>query len=88
MIYIGHTFVPQDRFLQHLVLHVHTNTNLQEAIAKHTLSKFTAIIFEVVVFPEGADYFARRDHIRSIGQRYIDMFPKAQLYNTIDSVSS
>lgn len=81
MLYIGSTMVPQDRFFQHLVTGEKSNIRLQEAIDKHSLSKFTVLIFEFVDCPKTNSRQDNAAILRSVEQRYIDLFPKTQLYN-------
>ena len=81
MVYVGCTFVPQDRFYQHLITGSSSNLALQEAIAKYGLRKFTAVVFAVVEFPDGLPHGERKSYLLEQEARYIAMFPPAQLYN-------
>ena len=82
MLYVGCTFVPQERFYQHLVSGMSSNMALQQAIKQHGLNKFTVLVFEEVEFPNKLPFSRRREHLTSVESRYIVMFPKGQLYNS------
>jgi hypothetical protein len=82
MTYIGSTLSSVVRFQHHLIGN-DSNIKLQAAILKYGISSFTAYVFEVVVFPEGATYNTKIAMLRVAEQRYLDMYPTSQLYNTI-----
>ena len=88
MVYIGSTLVPARRFHNHLVTGQFSNITLQQAISQHGLESFVAYVFEVVVFPAGLSLKEKKAFLRAVEQKHIDKFPKAQLYNSINSVSS
>lgn len=88
MIYVGSTLVPHDRFYQHLITGEKSNPRLQSAIDTHTLAKFTVLVFEFVDCPKSNDQQANTLLLRQVEQRYIDMFPKNQLYNDINAIKS
>lgn len=83
MIYVGSTMVPQDRFYQHLVTGRYSNAQLQDAINTYGLSKFTAIIFEVVDFPPNLSYKERKTYMVEREKHFISKFPSIQLYNVL-----
>lgn len=82
-LYIGSTNMPQVRFQNHLVTGDMSNAALQAAITKYGLSRFVAYVFEVVEYRSGLSKLEQR----GVEQRYINLFPKAQLFNTINSSS-
>ena len=82
MYYIGSTFDPRERIRAHLITGHSSNLALQDAISIHGIDKFNMYIFEVVTFPKGATYHERLKHLHRVEQSYLDMFPKAQLYNS------
>ena len=84
-IYIGSSFAPSLRFHQHLVTGFCSNTLLQRAIKSHGLSNFTVHIFEVVDFPSTASYMDRKAILLQVEQQYLDYFPAAQEYNSINA---
>ena len=90
MVYIGSTLVPGRRWHNHLVTGTNSNDALQAAIANHGLSKFTAYVFEGdVAFP--AACWSKVDKLaflHKVEQTYINRFPKAQLYNEVNSSNS
>ena len=87
MVYVGSTLIPGRRFHNHLVTGDNSNFALQQAITQHGVNNFTAYIFEIVVFPAGLTLDEKKAFLRSVEQKYIDMFPKAQLYNSINAKS-
>ena len=96
MIYIGSSMNPSLRFLIHLCPKEVTtpdtversNSNLQEAITKYGLGKFKVLVFEIVDLPVDSTYMQKQELLRIAEQRYIDHFPKVQLYNKINSRTS
>ena len=68
---IGSSLVGHDRIYQHFISHV-TNVNLQAAITKHGLSKFTFYVFVQLSFPANQSYRERQSAILKIEQLYID----------------
>lgn len=79
---------PGQRLYLHMIAGKQSNPRLQQAIAKYGLDKFTAYILEVVEFPKGLTYMQRKPYLRNVEQAHMDLFPKAQLYNTIRSVKA
>ena len=85
--YIGHTFVPQDRFYKHLIAHDYerSSPDLQDDIKKYSMKSLTVHIFELVQFPphmHPSDYLS---HITEIEQSYIDQWPSRKRYNVKNS---
>ena len=85
MVYVGSSFTPARRVHNHLITGKYSNAALQAAIAKHGLSKFTFYALEEVKIPSGLSQSDRKAHLLAAEQHYINMFPKAQLYNSINS---
>ena len=81
--YIGSTFVPQDRFYKHLIARdpLRSSPELQDDITRYGLESITVHIFEVVKFPKDMHIANRKDHLRSIEQSYLDRWPKHKRYN-------
>ena len=88
MVYVGSTLIPGRRFHNHLVTGDNSNIPLQEAILEHGLENFVAYVFEIVVFPAGLTLDEKKAFLRSVEQKHIDKFPKAQLYNSINASKS
>ena len=80
--YIGSSLAPSLRFHSHLVTGLYSNANLQNAIDKNGLNRFTAYIFEEVVIPKGLTLPQAKAYLAKIEQSYIDRYPSDQLYNT------
>nr|QKS32170.1 GIY-YIG endonuclease [Sphaerobolus stellatus] len=79
--YIGSTSNANSRFYTHFLRPVRSNEHLQNAIRLIGLSNFTLHIFSVI---ELSDSLSRKEKIELISpleQKYIDLFPKGQLYN-------
>ena len=72
--YIGHTFVPQDRFYKHLIAHDYERSSpeLQDDIKKYTMKSITVHIFELVQFPPHMHVDDYLSHIHQIEQSYIN----------------
>ena len=87
MVYVGSTLTPGRGFHNHLVTGEYSNAALQQAISIHGLENFIAYILEIVDIPTGLSFEEKRAFLRVVEQKHIDKFPKAQLYNTIASVS-
>lgn len=87
MLYVGSTMVPKLRFHNHPVTGKPSNRALQSAIVKYGLHNFVVYVFEIVVFPKGLTSMEQKAYLRAVEQRYIDHFPKNQLYNEINSSS-
>ena len=85
--YIGSTLSPALRFYHHLVTAESSNDALQSAIQADGLEHFTLFIMEVVEFPKGLSYNDKVRHLRAVEQRYIDKYPREQLYNSMNSSS-
>jgi group I intron endonuclease len=85
MVYIGSSLVPGRRFDNHLVTGKYSNTALQQAIQTHGLPQFTAYVFEEVKFPTNLTLNDKLKLLHQKEQYYMNMFPKAQLYNSIAS---
>ena len=85
MVYVGSTTMPKLRFHNHLITGSHSNAALQAAINEHGLENFVAYVFELVVLPPNASKEQVSSIMRSAEQRHINKFPKAQLYNSINS---
>jgi group I intron endonuclease len=89
MIYIGTTMNPGLRFHKHFLskevenadTRERSNSHLQEAISKYGLSRFKVLVFEVVPFPADSTYSDKQKLLRDAEQRYMDHFPKVQMYN-------
>jgi hypothetical protein len=62
-----------------------SNIALQQAIATNGLQHFTAYILEVVKIPSGLTPKEQKTFLRSVEQKHINRFPKAQLYNSINA---
>jgi len=96
MIYIGSSLNPSLRFQMHLTpksqlspnQRDNSNTHLQMAISKYGLGRFKVLVFEVVDLPVDNTYMEKQERLRIAEQRYIDHFPKVQLYNKINSRAS
>jgi len=84
MIYIGSTTVPGLRFHNHLVSRESSNEYLQAAITRYGLGKFTVHIFELVDLSQ-IPVYDQDDYLHGVEQKYINMFPKRQRYNKINS---
>jgi group I intron endonuclease len=83
--YIGSTLTPGLRFHSHLVTGLDSNINLQEAIAKYGVHMFTGYVFQLVAIPRALSTAEARVFLSKVEQTYINKFPKAQLYNSINS---
>ena len=81
MIYVGSTKDPKERFKQHLSVGNDSNVELQAAIDKYGLGKFTVHIFMVVEFPESMPELVRKVELLKLERYYHVMFPAGQLYN-------
>lgn len=81
MIYIGSTKDPKERFNQHLVVGDDSNPELQAAILKYGLDKFTVHVFMVAEFPESMSESVRKVELLKLERYYHIMFPAGQLYN-------
>lgn len=86
MIYVGSSLAPGLRFHKHLVTGQESNENLQDALSKHGLGKFTVHIFQVVDFPVHFTYAEKKSHLLKLEQEYLDMIPQKRLYNTSKAV--
>ena len=86
MIYVGSSLAPGLRFHKHLITGEESNENLQDAISKHGLGKFTVHIFKVVDFPAHFAYAEKKTHLLKLEQEYLDMIPQKRLYNTSKAV--
>jgi hypothetical protein len=73
------------RLHNHLVTGQFSNIALQQAIATNGLQHFTAYILEVVKIPSGLTPKEQKTFLRSVEQKHINRFPKAQLYNSINA---
>ena len=51
----------------------------------HGLSKFTVHIFEIIEFLSTAKYADRKATLLQAEQRYLDLFPIVQKYNSINA---
>lgn len=81
MLYIGSTLIPSLRFHNHLSTGINSNANLQAAIKVHGVSNLTVYILVVVEFPSNLTTDAsKKQYLRQIEQKYMDKYPKAQLY--------
>jgi hypothetical protein len=77
MVYIGSSFVPQERFY-HLVSGQCSNDNLQQTITKYGLAKLTVLVF--ILFDVEMIYVQRKLHLL-LESSYIAKYSKYQLYN-------
>ena len=83
-IYIGSTTNAYLRFHSHFIVAGRTsNIHLQRAIKLRGLNNFTLYIITVLELPENMAKAAKRDLILTLEQKYIDFFPKEQLYNLL-----
>jgi group I intron endonuclease len=88
-IYIGSTTNSDKRFFYHFIKGGRSsNKYLQNAIKLIGLSNFTLYIFSVTEFSETMSKKDKRNMILSLEQKYIDMFPKSQLYNFLFEAGS
>ena len=85
LVYVGSTLTPGRRFHNHLVTGKFSNPALQADITKFGVDKFTAYVFEIVVFPNGLSLDQKRQYLRDREQVHMSKFPDAQLYNAIRS---
>jgi GIY-YIG catalytic domain len=65
MIYIGETTNPRLRFHKHLITGEKSNENLQAAIAKYGLGKFTVHIFMIVPLPSDSSFQEKKRLLRT-----------------------
>ena len=64
VIYIGETLNPGLRFHKHLISGEDSNVNLQAAIAKYGLGKFTVHIFMIVPLPASSTFDEKKTILR------------------------
>lgn len=84
-IYIGSTMNPFFRFRDHFVRLECSNVLLQNSIKKYGLSNFTLYIFSLIDV-EISQSLSKKEKLNitfPIEQKYIEIFPKAQLYNLL-----
>ena len=82
MLYIGSTLSPSLRFYHHLIVGGDTsNLNLQQAIGVDGIENFTLYIMEIVKIPSRLSYQEKLDYLHIIEQKYLDKYPREQLYN-------
>ncbi len=88
MYYIGSSFDPRQRFRNHLITGHSSNAALRADILEYGLENISVYVFEIIQHPKGSTYDSRRIALRQLEQRYIDMFPREQLYNSINAQPS
>lgn len=87
-VYIGSTIDSKNRFYTHFIRPLRSNKHLQSAINLIGLVNFTLHVFTVVELSESLSKKDKKDMILSLEQKYIDIFPKSQLYNFLFLSSS
>lgn len=89
MLYVGSTLSASLRFYHHFIARdvSKSNANLQHAIATDGIEAFNLYIMQEVVFPSGLDYNDKLNFLHGVEQRYMDKYPKDQLYNKVNSSS-
>jgi group I intron endonuclease len=80
-IYVGSTTDTNNRFYTHFIKPKRSNKHLQSSIKLIGLSNFTLHIFTVIELSDSLSPKEKRDIILPLEQKYLDMFPKSQLYN-------
>lgn len=89
MIYVGSTWDSVRRFNKHFISKDMTrqNADLQADIEKYGMDNFTVYIFTKVTIDRRLTLAQKELVIRTVEQGYINMFPKDQQYNSINSLS-
>lgn len=87
-IYVGSTWDSVRRFNKHLLSTdiSRKNKELQDAIDEHSIDRFIAYIFTKVAIDRTLTKEQKKLILRSVEQKYIDMFPKNQVFNSINSI--
>src|SRR3977135_3542187 len=86
--YIGSTTDFKNRIYNHLIRPKRSNKHLQSAIKLIGLANFTLYIFTVIELSSSLSQKEKKELILPLEQKYIDMFPKSQLYNFLSLSSS
>jgi group I intron endonuclease len=80
-IYIGSSIEPSTRVYNHLISSKDSNVHLQSSIKAYGLPSFTFVVFSVLELSNNLTKLEKKDMIIPLEQKYLDMFPKSQLYN-------
>ena len=84
-VYIGSTMASVKRFHNHIITGENSNAELQAAIKGYGLNNFVAYVFETIPMPSHLTWAQKQAILHKVEQSYMDLYPKAQLFNSISS---